>query len=144
MEQYWTPKSLAERTGVSVPTLHFYEKKGLLFALRTAGNQRRYRRDMARRIAFIQAGQRVGISLAEIKATLDQLPEDRTPTSADWAAISQSWTTLLNERIRRLEAMRDKLTSCIQCGCLSLEKCQIYNPNDRAAHNSAHHNMLEP
>ena len=110
----------------------------------TVGNQRPYQRDMARRIAFIQAGQRVGISLADIKATLDQLPNDRTPTADDWAAISQGWTTLLNERIRRLEAMRDKLTSCIQCGCLSLENCQIYNPDDHTARSSKYHNALEP
>lgn len=127
----WTPKQLAQRTGVTVPTLHFYEAKGLIAATRTAGNQRRYRRETARRIAFIQAGQQVGIALKDIKIILDKLPEQRTPTADDWQAIASEWTALLNARIQRLVLLRDKVDSCIQCGCLSLEKCRIYNPDDR-------------
>ncbi len=126
----WTPKELSERTGVSVPTLHFYEEKGLIVATRTLGNQRRYARSMARRIAFIQAGKRMGIKLAEIKQILDELPQNRTPTAKDWQVISTQWQALLNERIIQLENMRDKLSSCIQCGCLSLDSCAIYNPED--------------
>ncbi len=126
----WTPKQLSERAGVSVPTLHFYEAKGLISATRTMGNQRRYHRSMARRIAFIQAGQKMGISLAEIKQTLDKLPQQRTPTANDWQLISSDWQALLNVRITQLENMRDKLASCIQCGCLSLDSCAIYNPDD--------------
>lgn len=140
----WTPQTLSQRTGVSVPTLHFYEKKGLIFADRTSGNQRRYRRDMARRIAFIQAGQRAGISLAEIKLTLDQLPNHRTPTAEDWASISTTWTESINARIAQLEKMRDKFSSCVQCGCLSMQKCQIYNPNDEASEKQADFNQLKP
>ncbi len=126
----WTPKTLAERTGVSVPTLHFYEKKGLIYATRTHGNQRRYAKHMARRIAFIQAGQKAGIKLDEIKVTLDGLPNNRTPTVKDWENISTTWTALINERIQRLESIRDKFSSCINCGCLSMKKCQIYNFDD--------------
>lgn len=129
----WTPKTLSERTGVSIPTLHFYEKKGLINASRTAGNQRRYRRDVARRLAFIQAAQQVGISLSDIKQTLQQLPDDRTPTAEDWQAISATWTELLNQRIEQLVNLRDKVSSCVKCGCLSLEKCQIYNHSDKAS-----------
>lgn len=136
MQTVWTPKTLAERTGVSVPTLHFYEKKELIYSTRTSGNQRRYHRSMARRIAFIQAGQQAGISLAEIKKTLDKLPNNRTPTVEDWAKISKSWAELIDKRIKRLEVMRDRFTSCISCGCLSMKKCQIYNPDDRAVHSN--------
>lgn len=128
----WTPKMLAERTGVTVPTLHFYEKKGLIFSSRTTGNQRRYDRSMIRRIAFIQAGQKAGITLADIKQTLDKLPKNRTPTKDDWQQISIEWTAIMNARIAHLENMRDKLTSCVKCGCLSLESCAIYNPDDVA------------
>lgn len=141
-KQPWTPKALAIRTGVSVPTLHFYEKKGLISAYRTTGNQRRYPRDMARRIAFIQAAQKVGISLADIKATLAQLPDDRTPNAEDWQHISSIWKDYLNQRIKQLESIRDKLDSCIKCGCLSLEKCQIYNQNDCSATESVNYNTL--
>ncbi len=129
---YWTPKTLALRAGVSVPTLHFYESKGLISAFRTGGNQRRYRRDMARRIAFIQAAQQVGITLKEVGEILSALPSRRTPTTDDWQAIATAWATLLDARIERLQRMRDKISSCIQCGCLSMEKCHIYNPDDRA------------
>lgn len=126
----WTPAALSKRSGVSVPTLHFYERKGLINATRTKSNQRRYRRDMARRIAFIQAGQQVGIALKDIKKLFDNLPEQRTPTTEDWQLIAQSWSEMLNTRIARLKLLRDKVDSCIQCGCLSMEKCHIYNPND--------------
>lgn len=121
---------LAERTGVTVPTLHFYEKKGLIVASRNAGNQRRYDRSTIRRIAFIQAGQKAGITLAEIKKTLDKLPKNRTPDKADWENISTEWVNLVSARIAHLERLRDKFTSCVKCGCLSLDSCEIYNPND--------------
>lgn len=126
----WTPKTLADRTGVSVPTLHFYEQKGLITAIRTHGNQRRYPKHMARRIAFIQAGKKAGITLEAIKATLDKLPDNRTPTVDDWTAISRAWEALINERIEALVRLRDKFSSCVSCGCLSMTKCQIYNPDD--------------
>lgn len=131
-----TPKILAFRTGVTVPTLHFYEKKGLIHSTRTQGNQRRYHRSMARRIAFIQAGQKAGISLSDIKETLDNLPNNRTPNTEDWEKISTAWTQMINQRIASLEIMRNKFTGCIQCGCLSLKKCQIYNIEDEAGKNN--------
>lgn len=132
----WTPRMLAERTGVTVPTLHFYEEKGLISATRNSGNQRRYDRSMIRRIAFIQAGQKAGITLNQIKTALDKLPKKRTPNKADWESISTEWTALLNERIMHLENLRDKMTSCVKCGCLSLDSCRLYNADDLAGKNS--------
>lgn len=124
---------VARRSGLSVPSLHFYERKGLLSSERSAGNQRRYRRDVLRRLAFIRAAQEVGFSLREVAAALATLPQGRTPTKADWARLSRQWRGTLETRIQRLTELRDQLTHCIGCGCLSLRACGLYNPSDRLA-----------
>ena len=121
---------VARRSGIAVSTLHFYETQGLLSSERSAGNQRRYRRDVLRRVAFIRAAQTVGISLAEIADSLRQLPEQRTPTKADWTRLSSHWRAALDQRIASLQALRDDLQGCIGCGCLSLRACRLYNPQD--------------
>jgi MerR family redox-sensitive transcriptional activator SoxR len=130
-----TPEELsvgqvAARSGVSVPALHFYEAEGLIESRRTAGNQRRYSRDVLRRIAFIRASRGVGIPLRQIKAVLKLLPDSRTPTRRDWERLSTAWRGDLDERIKRLTQLRDKLTGCIGCGCLSLDLCALMNPDD--------------
>jgi MerR family transcriptional regulator, redox-sensitive transcriptional activator SoxR len=125
---------VATRTGVSVSALRFYEQRGLVRADRTAGGQRRYRREVLRRVAFIVAAQRVGVTLDEIGAALASLPRRRTPTASDWAALSQRWRRDLDQRIRLLEGLRDRLDECIGCGCLSLDRCAIYNADDAAQH----------
>ncbi|GGM03297.1 redox-sensitive transcriptional activator SoxR [Deinococcus aerophilus] len=127
---YWTPSQLAERSGLKVSALHFYEREGLIFSVRTAGNQRRYPRDTARRLAFIRAAVRVGVPLAAVRAALDTLPSGRTPTAADWARLSEGWRAELDDRIATLTRLRDDLGSCIRCGCLSLERCALFNPGD--------------
>jgi MerR family transcriptional regulator, redox-sensitive transcriptional activator SoxR len=124
---------LAERAGVSHSALRFYEAQGLLKSVRTAGGQRRYARDMLRRVAFIRSAQNVGLRLEDINAALAQLPDSRTPTKSDWTRLSRRWRSMLDERIRALEALRDQLDQCIGCGCLSLTACKLYNPADRAA-----------
>ncbi len=125
-----TVGQLSARSGAAVSALHFYESKGLITSRRTAGNQRRYTRDTLRRVAFVRAAQRVGIPLATIREALARLPEERTPTREDWARLSQAWRSELDERIRRLNRLRDHLTDCIGCGCLSLENCVLSNPDD--------------
>jgi MerR family redox-sensitive transcriptional activator SoxR len=121
---------LSARSGVPPSALRFYEAQGLIRAERTSGNQRRFARPTLRRIAFIRTAQRVGLSLDEIKAALDTLPDNRTPNKADWARLSRGWQPRLDEQIARLERLRDKLTSCIGCGCLSLKTCALSNPDD--------------
>jgi MerR family redox-sensitive transcriptional activator SoxR len=121
---------LSARSGVPPSALRFYEAQGLIKAVRTSGNQRRFARPTLRRIAFIRTAQRVGLSLDEIKAALDTLPDNRTPNKADWARLSRGWQPRLDEQIARLEKLRDKLTSCIGCGCLSLKTCALSNPDD--------------
>ena len=123
---------LAERAGVPHSALRFYEEQGLLKSVRTAGGQRRYARDMLRRVAFIRAAQAVGLRLEDIARALAQLPESRTPTRADWTRLSKRWRSVLDERIHALEALRDQLDQCIGCGCLSLTACRLYNPSDAA------------
>jgi MerR family redox-sensitive transcriptional activator SoxR len=123
---------VADRTGVAVSALRFYEAEGLISATRSGGGQRRFAREELRRISFIRIAQQVGLSLAEIRAALDSLPGQRTPTVADWAIVSRTWRHALDERIELLERVRDDLTSCIGCGCLSLQSCRLYNPDDRA------------
>ena len=125
-----TVGDVAQRSGVTVSTLHFYEAKGLIHSQRTAGNQRRYGRDMLRRIAIIRAGQRVGMPLATIRDALASLPEARTPTRRDWSRLSSAWREELDARIRELIRMRDTLDDCIGCGCLSLDRCRLANPRD--------------
>ena len=124
---------VAERAGIATSALRFYEREGLVEAERSEGGQRRYPRDVLRRIAFIRAAQRVGLTLDDIRAALASLPDQRTPTAADWARLSKSWRPLLDARIAELERMRDNLASCIGCGCLSLKSCALSNPDDVAA-----------
>ena len=125
-----TPAQLAARSGVAISALHFYERQGLIRSRRTAGNQRRYPREMLRRVAFIRVSQRVGIPLAEIRAALDTLPEGRTPTREDWERLSALWRSDLDRRIAQLVRLRDDLSGCIGCGCLSLDRCTLFNPAD--------------
>jgi MerR family redox-sensitive transcriptional activator SoxR len=129
-----TPKEVADRADVAVSALHFYEREGLIESRRTSGNQRRYHRDVLRRVAFIRFSQRLGISLSDIAEALDSLPAGRTPTKADWAALSARWKDDLDLRIARLQSLRDDLDGCIGCGCLSLQSCTIYNNEDTLAH----------
>lgn len=126
-----TVGQLATRSGVAVSALHFYESQGLIRSRRTEGNQRRYTRDMLRRVAFIRVAQSVGISLSRIQEALRLLPNSRTPTEDDWARLSREWRVELDERIEWLQGLRDKLTDCIGCGCLSLERCRLVNPRDK-------------
>ncbi|HEY7947857.1 MAG TPA: redox-sensitive transcriptional activator SoxR [Acidimicrobiales bacterium] len=124
---------VADRTGVAVSALRYYEQEGLIRSTRTAGGQRRYPRDVLRRVAFVRIAQQVGLRLDDVRAALAGLPDDRTPTRADWARLSASWRPLLDRRIATLERLRDDLDSCIGCGCLSLRACALYNPGDAAA-----------
>lgn len=121
---------VAKRSGVKVSTLHFYEDKGLIHSLRNNANQRRYFADVLRRIAVIKAAQNVGISLKEIKEALAFLPTDQAPSKKHWEQLSKKWQVVLNQRINQLTALRDNLSDCIGCGCLSLKACPLYNPND--------------
>lgn len=128
-----TPGQLADRSGVAISALHFYEREGLIVSRRTSGNQRRYSRDMLRRVAFIRMSQRLGIPLARVRAALATLPADRVPTSKDWARLSAGWRHDLDDRIVHLQRLRDNLADCIGCGCLSLRSCALSNPNDLLA-----------
>ena len=121
---------VAKRCGVKVSTLHFYEQKGLLQSDRNNGNQRRYKAEVMRRIAVIKAAQKVGISLSSIKIAFASLPDNRTPSMEDWQLLSTLWRDDLNARITYMEKLRDSLTGCIGCGCLSMKNCPIYNPED--------------
>ncbi|OBZ92364.1 MerR family transcriptional regulator [Pararhizobium polonicum] len=121
---------VAARSGVAVSTLHFYETKGLIKSMRSQGNQRRYPRNVLRRIAVIKIAQRTGIPLADIQRELSTLPDDRQLLASDWAHLSEHWKADLNERIAKLTALRDQLTSCIGCGCLSMRDCPLRNPDD--------------
>ena len=135
--EHVTIGDLAERAGVSTATLRFYEAERLITSERTAGNQRRFARATLRRVAFIRAAQRLGFSLQDIRTALGRLPSDRTPTKADWERLSGAWRRDLDDRIIELERLRDDLTSCIGCGCLSLRRCGLLNQGDRAAANGA-------
>lgn len=124
---------LATRSGVATSALRFYETKGLIESERTDGNQRRYPRATLRRVALIRAGQEVGLSLAELADALETLPHDKTPNKRDWQRLSRSWRRRLDAQIEELMAVRDELTDCIGCGCLSLQSCAIFNPGDAAS-----------
>lgn len=124
---------LARRAGVPASALRFYEEQGLIVSVRSPGARRQYPRETLRRVGFIRIAQSVGLSLAEIRDALDTLPKQRTPTKQDWERLARGWKPLLQARIDQLTALRDKLTSCIGCGCLSLKSCQLYNPGDLAA-----------
>lgn len=125
-----TVGEIARRSGVAVSALHFYEAKGLIHSFRNAGNQRRYPREVLRRVAIIKVAQRLGIPLAGIREALAALPESRTPTAADWKRLSARWKADLNDRIARLTQLRDQLDGCIGCGCLSMQACPLRNPWD--------------
>lgn len=130
--QVLTIGELSDRSGVAPSALRFYEAEGLLHAARSPGGQRRYHRDTLRRVGFIRVAQEVGLSLAEIKEALSSLPDERTPTEKDWARLSASWQPRLDHQIRVLERLREKLSACIGCGCLSLRVCRIVNADDVA------------
>lgn len=129
----WAIGQVSERSGVSVSALHFYEREGLISSIRSAGNQRRFGRDVLRRLAFIRASQRVGIPLAAIKEALDELPSQRTPREADWAVVGVRWKDVLDRQIEYLTRVREDLSTCIGCGCLSLQRCHLVNPSDAMA-----------
>ena len=131
--EWLTIGEVAARTGVSTSALRFYEQQGLIGAQRSAGGQRRIHRDELRRIAFVRVAQQVGLTLEEIRVALGTLPGGRTPTAADWQRLSRSWRPRLDEQIAVLQRLRDQLSSCIGCGCLSLRACRLYNPDDAAA-----------
>jgi MerR family redox-sensitive transcriptional activator SoxR len=128
-----TVSEVAHRSGYAASALRYYEKEGLISASRTSGGQRRYQRNVLRRLAFIRAARNVGLTLDEVRAELDQLPAGRTPTKADWTRISQNWRQRLDEQIQALQALRSGLSSCIGCGCLSLRQCAVSNPADLIA-----------
>ncbi|HYN92291.1 MAG TPA: redox-sensitive transcriptional activator SoxR [Pilimelia sp.] len=133
MQGTLTIGELSARSGVAQSALRYYERLGLIRAGRTTGNQRRYERAELRRVAFIRIAQQVGVSLEEIRDALASLPEARTPTRQDWATLSASWRAKLDARIHLLERLRDQLTGCIGCGCLSLDNCGLHNANDELA-----------
>jgi len=135
---------VAERSGVSPSAIRFYEARGLIGSTRTAGNQRRYDTGTLRRIAFVRAAQRVGLTLEEIGDALATLPAGRTPTKADWSRLSASWRSRLDAQIERIERLRDNLDGCIGCGCLSLRTCALNNPHDEAAVRGPGAVFLEP
>lgn len=124
---------VAKRTGVAASALRFYEAEGLIWSSRSPSGRRQYDPALLRRVSFVRVAQRVGLTLDEIKEALSSLPSNRTPTKADWARLSRSWRPRLEERIRALAELREQLTECIGCGCLSLRSCGLYNPKDAAA-----------
>lgn len=124
---------VSERTGIAPSALRFYEAEGLVSPVRSDGGHRRYHRDVLRRLAFIRVAQNVGLTLDDVKTALSTLPDERTPNKEDWARLSCSWGPIIDERIALLVNLREKLTSCIGCGCLSLKACSLYNPADLAS-----------
>ena len=142
MQDLLTVTEVAGRSGFAPSALRFYERQGLITATRTSGNQRRYERHELRRVAFIRIAQQVGVSLEEIREALAALPENRTPTKADWARLSARWRRKLEDRIAMMERLRDQLTGCIGCGCLSLQRCSLINPKDRLADRGAGAQMI--
>jgi MerR family redox-sensitive transcriptional activator SoxR len=139
-----TVGEVAKRSGVAVSTLHFYESKGLIQSWRTSGNQRRYAREVLRRVALIKVAQRTGISLAAIRKALKSLPRERTPNADDWKKLSRAWRADLTDRIARLTRLRDQLDGCIGCGCLSLGVCPLYNPRDILGKQGPGPRILDP
>jgi MerR family transcriptional regulator, redox-sensitive transcriptional activator SoxR len=134
---------LSARSGVAISALHFYEAKGLIKSRRTAGNQRRYARDVLRRVAVIKVAQRTGVPLATIRRALLALPTDRPASAADWKALSERWRDDLDRRIRRLIELRDRLGGCIGCGCMSLKVCPLRNPMDELGREGAGPRLLD-
>ncbi|EKO3494871.1 redox-sensitive transcriptional activator SoxR [Vibrio fluvialis] len=125
-----TVGEVAQRAGVKVSTLHFYEQKGLIHSWRNAGNQRRYHRNVLRRIAVIKAAQMVGLTLDEVAESLANLPKHQAPSRQEWEQMASNWNAMLEHRIEQLKALQKDLGGCIGCGCLSMESCAIYNPQD--------------
>jgi MerR family transcriptional regulator, redox-sensitive transcriptional activator SoxR len=139
-----TVGQVAIRSGITVSALHFYESKGLIKSWRNRGNQRRYSREVLRRVAIIKVAQRTGIPLATIRKALKALPGERTPTAADWKKMSVAWRAELDDRIARLTRLRDQLSGCIGCGCLSLGVCPLRNPLDKLAKQGPGPRLLDP
>ncbi|HYK36862.1 redox-sensitive transcriptional activator SoxR [Alloacidobacterium sp.] len=139
-----TVGEVARRSGVAVSTLHFYESKGLIKSWRNEGNQRRYAREVLRRVAVIKVAQRTGIPLESIRLALQELPDERTPTAEDWARLSKKWRAELEDRIQRLMRLRDQLDGCIGCGCLSLGVCPLRNPWDKLGEEGPGPRLLDP
>lgn len=139
-----TVGEVARRSGVAVSALHFYESKGLIKSWRNAGNQRRFARDVLRRVALIKVAQKTGIPLLAIRRALKSLPGERTPTAEDWKKLSAGWRADLNERIARLTRLRDQLDGCIGCGCLSLGICPLRNPQDTLGRQGPGPRILDP
>ncbi len=139
-----TVGEVARRSGVAVSTLHFYESKGLIKGWRNQGNQRRYPREVLRRVAVIKVAQRTGIPLESIRKALSELPDGRTPTADDWGRLSQIWRADLDDRIQRLVRLRDQLDGCIGCGCLSLGVCPLRNPWDKLGEQGPGPRLLDP
>lgn len=135
---------VSERSGVATSAIRFYESRGLLHSERTSGNQRRYPMHALRRVSFIRAAQQIGLSLEEVAAALATLPDNRTPTKSDWTRLSRAWRARLDEQIERAERLRDRLDSCIGCGCLSLRSCSLTNPGDMLADEGPGAVNLEP
>lgn len=131
--EWLTIGEVANRSGMATSALRFYETKGLIESERTDGNQRRYPRAVLRRVALIRAGQEVGLTLSELAEALETLPHDHVPNKADWKKLSRTWRSRLDTQIDELTALRDELSDCIGCGCLSLKSCAIFNPDDRAS-----------
>lgn len=131
--QLLTIGEVARRSGLSIPTLRYYEELGLIVSTRTAGNQRRYPRHVLRRLAFVTAARRIGLSLAQAQEALASLPSDTAPTPEDWQRLSKPWAEHVAEHIRQLQALQNTLNDCLGCGCLSLTRCALYNPDDEAA-----------
>jgi MerR family redox-sensitive transcriptional activator SoxR len=127
-----TVGQVAERAGVATSALRFYEEHELISSTRNEANHRRYRADVLRRVGFIRVAQRIGLTLSEIRAALETLPDSRTPTRRDWARLARSWQPMLDERIALMESMKSRLDGCIGCGCLSLDSCALYNSDDEA------------
>jgi MerR family redox-sensitive transcriptional activator SoxR len=144
MQKELSVGQVAKRSGVAVSAIHFYESKGLIRSRRNSGNQRRYARDILRRVAVIKVAQRIGMPLGLIRDALTTLPNGRPPTAADWRRLSALWKRGLDERIERMVRLRDSLTGCIGCGCLSLKVCPLRNPADRLAEQGSGPRLLDP
>ena len=139
-----TMGEVTRRSGFAASALRYYEAEGLVHAQRSPGGRRMFERSTLRRLAFIRAAANVGLTLQEIRAELDRLPEGRTPTKADWSRLSRSWRPRIDAQIERLERLRDKLDSCIGCGCLSLRTCALNNPGDEVVDRGPGAVFLEP
>jgi len=133
LDELLTIGQTADRLGLATSALRFYEDKGLISSSRTVGGQRRYARDVLRRVSFIRAAQQVGLPLAEIKSSLQTLPVDRAPTQEEWQRLAEDWRPRLDDQIATLVGIRDRLAGCIGCGCQSLDSCDVFNPGDVAA-----------